>query len=133
MTSFLLVLMEHCEKAIVRVGPIPSVMQTTKQVRTFKSWTRARQKSQILISSTVKPTRNKMTQRKRLLRLVERNPGLTATGYTRLLGSSNCYKPATILKELHRFTKQGKMDCFSGKGMIRGTAYRFYPKPVFLD
>lgn len=68
-----------------------------------------------------------MKQTDLILRLVKRNPGLTATGYTKLLcGDSNRYKPATVLRELHRWANKGVILRQQGLGMIHGKAWRFY-------
>lgn len=83
-----------------------------------------------------------MTQRAKIKRLVLRKPGLTATMYARLLGFYSCknptvknncnwyYKPATVLRELHRFVNKGELVSFREPGQ-RATimAWRFYPIP----
>lgn len=79
------------------------------------------------------------TQKDKLLNLVLRNPGLTATMYTRLLGYqaghhisidgkyNTYYKPASILRELHRMsTANGPLYSLKEHGMLYGKAWRFY-------
>lgn len=84
-----------------------------------------------------------MTQRAKLLKLVQRNGGLTATGYARLMGFSagrdivkdanTYYKPASLLRELHRFANDGVIHRVQGIGMTHGSAWRFYPRAEDLQ
>lgn len=79
------------------------------------------------------------TQKQKIFDLVVNNPGLTATQYTRLLKfkacknptiKNNCnwyYKPATVLRELHRMVEKGELFRIKKPG-VRPTvfAWRFY-------
>lgn len=87
-----------------------------------------------------------MKQKDKLLKLVRNKPGLTATSYTRLLGFpvvgnvgkfiDDCnpyYKPATILRELHRFVEKGILErkwLYSDRSQ-KVRCWRFYPSEIF--
>lgn len=70
-----------------------------------------------------------MTQASLILFGVKQSPGLTATGYTRLLfPGANTHKPAGVITTLNRFVKKGILTRKSEPGMRKTVnAWRFYP------
>lgn len=77
-----------------------------------------------------------MTQKQKIKRLVIKHPGLTATQYTKLLDKkANRYKPASVLRELHRMTEEldGPLVKSLEEGQRKGIkAWRFYPAVLFV-
>lgn len=77
-----------------------------------------------------------MTQKERLRRLVCANPGLTATGYAKLIGHKSAWRAPTILRELHRLVESGAVTRRKGRPMLgpgkAETAWRFY-RPSLVE